>query len=440
LGHAVRTILIRGGLIITERNTFTGDVLTQGERIAEVAARIDAHADQVVDASGLYVLPGLMDTHVHFRDPGGTQKEDFASGTRAALAGGFTAIVDMPNTEPPTATLEALRAKNAIIAPKAQCDYAFWFGATPDNVDVAVQASEDPTVAGLKLYMGSSTGTLLVDQLDATLRHFSAFPKQRPLAVHAEDEAIMRIFAETAGEAHNEHRPPLAAALAVSRAIHLAAFTDRRLHIAHLSTEAELAEVTLAKSRGVHVTCEVAPHHLYLTENDQERWGGRGKVNPPLRSVSDVRALWKGLDMIDLIATDHAPHTQNEKAMGYSAAPSGFPGLETALPLMQKGVVDGKLTLERLVQLMAVGPAALVGAQRKGRLAPGYDADVLLFDPAATWIMDPQSRESRARWSPWEGTKMTGRVERVFLRGQEVVVGGVVRSSPGIGKPLTFMR
>jgi len=433
-------VLIKNGLVVSSTGTQLGDVLMADGRVAAVGPSLH-HPDAVaIDATGQFVMPGLIDIHVHFRDPGGTYKEDFASGTRAALAGGFTTIVDMPNTSPPTASRDALVTKETIAAEKAYCDYGFWFGATPDNVREAATVGTEfgLPVVGLKLYMGSSTGSLLVDDTDPMYRHFATFPRNRLLAVHAEDESVMRLFASLPGNAHNRHRPPLAAALAVTRALHMAHHLGRRIHIAHLSTGAELSEVILARERGTHVTCEVAPHHLYLTEADQERWGSRGKVNPPLRSSDDVESLWAGLQHIDIIATDHAPHTIEEKNAEYQTAPSGLPGLETSLGLMYQGVRAGRLTIERLVHMMSTGPADLISARTKGRIDVGADADIVLFDPQQRWTVEGDRLETRSAWSPWEGTTITGKVSRVFLRGQEMVRDGGVCAVAGTGRPLSL--
>jgi dihydroorotase len=334
----------------------------------------------------------------------------------------------MPNTSPPVTDRATLAQARALAASKAVCDYGFFVGATADN-SAAVSAAEVVTldgIVGLKLYMGSSTGSLLVADLPGQVAHFERYPGL--IAVHAEDEAAVAHFA-----ARGQRRPPLCAALAVSRALALAEQYGRRLHICHISTAHEIALIRDAKSRGVQVTCEVTPHHLFLTTKDETRLGNLGQMNPPLRSQQDVEALWDNLDVIDCIATDHAPHTLAEKRS--PTPPSGVPGLETALPLMLTAarVADSLSSLYEVSRLMAEGPARTFGLFHKGHIAPGYDADLTLVDPTAEWTIGERPFHTKCGWSPFEGRKVRGRVERVFLRGQEVYKSGEILAQPGYG-------
>jgi dihydroorotase (multifunctional complex type) len=375
-----------------------------------------------MDARGLVVFPGLIDPHVHLREPGGEHKENFTTGTRAALAGGFTTVLAMPNTHPPLTDRKALADALRRAASDAACDFGLFAGATGDNVSHVARLDE---VVGLKLYMGSTTGSLLIDNLPGQLAHFESYP--RLIALHAEDEEAVAHFA-----AQGRRRPPLCAVLAVARALSLAEYLRRRIHICHVSTARELALIRDARARGVAVTCEVTPHHLFLTTADDEELGPLGCMNPPLRSRDDLESLWANLDVVDCIATDHAPHTLEEK---HSATPpAGVPGLETALPLLLTAVCQGGLSLCEVAQLMADGPARIFGLARKGRIAPDYDADLTIVDPGAEWTIGEQPLFTKCDWSPFEGHKVKGRVERVFLRGQEVYTRGRVLAQPGYGQ------
>lgn len=419
--------LLHGGRVATADGVSRLDILIEGERIAAVGPDLATSAPtaEIVDVSRLTVLPGLVDVHTHLREPGGEHKEDFLTGTSAALAGGVTTVFAMPNTSPPVTDCETFELAMGRAAAKAVCDYALYVGATPDNAAEAASLSD--RTAGLKMYAGSSTGSLLVDQFDAQLAHFETYPSGRVLAVHAEDEAAVRVYA-----ARGQRRPPVCAALSVSYLLALAAHTGRRLHICHVSTAAELALIREARARGVDVTCEATPHHLFLTLEAEREIGALAVCNPPLREAADVVALWESFDVIDLIATDHAPHTLEEKRS--SAPPSGMPGLETMLPLLLTAVHEGRLTLPDVVRLTATRPAALFGLAQKGRIEPGYDADLTLVDPAARWTLADEGLHTRCDWTPFAGREVVGRVERVYLRGGNVFEGGRVLATPGTGR------
>lgn len=416
--------MIRNGLVVTPESIGRADILIERETIVTVSPDLSAPPDaQTVDASGLLIFPGLIDPHVHLREPGSEHKEDWTTGTRAALAGGFTTVLAMPNTQPPITDQGTLAQAHALAAAKAVCDYGVFIGATADNAEEAAGLQD---AVGLKLYMGSSTGSLLVADLAGQLAHFERYPGV--IAVHAEDEEAVAYFA-----ARGERRPPLCAALAVARALTLAERFGRRLHICHVSTAHEIALIREAKARGVPVTCEVTPHHLFLTAADEAHLGPLGRMNPPLRSPDDVEALWANLDVIDCLATDHAPHTLEEKHG--PNPPAGVPGLETALPLLLTAAHEGRITLHDIARLMAEGPARIFGLARKGRIAPGYDADLTLVDPNTEWVIGEQPLFTKCGWSPFAGHKAKGRVERVFLRGQLAYDAGQVLLPPGSGQP-----
>ncbi len=433
------TTFVRNGLVVTSESVERADVLIEGETIAAVGPDLSAPPGaQVVDADGLLVFPGLIDPHVHLREPGGEHKEDLATGTAAALAGGFTTVLAMPNTSPPITDRETLAQALALAESKAVCDYGLFVGATADN---AAEAATLQDAIGLKLYMGSSTGDLLVADLAGQLTHFERYPGI--IAIHAEDEEAVAYFA-----ARGERRPPLCAALAVARALALAEPFRHRVHICHVSTAQEVALIRDAKARGVPVTCEVTPHHLFLSTEDAGRLGPLGLMNPPLRAQEDVQALWANLDVVDCIATDHAPHTLEEKRG--PTPPAGVPGLETAFVLMlsacrgvprdRPGQAHGRqaqgLPLQAIVRLMAEGPARVFGLKHKGRIAPGYDADLTLVDPDTEWIIGERPLFTKCGWSPFAGHKTKGRVERVFLRGQLAYDAGQVLLKPGSGRLL----
>ncbi len=430
-------MLIRNGVAILMDGPVRLDIHIRSEKIVEMAENLEPEREeQVVDASGLFVLPGFIDSHVHFRDPGATQKEDFLSGTQAALAGGVTTILDMPNTQPSTDSREHLATKAALAAAKAVVDYGLYLGATDTNVEeVASLAGE---AAALKLYMGSSTGSLLVTEFSPIYRHFSTFPHSKPIVVHAEDEQSLKYFGSLGLTDHNQSRPPVSAQIALSRALAIAEKTDRVLHVAHVTTERELELIQEAKRKGVRVTCEVTPLHLFLNEQDQQRLGNFGKVNPPLRSEKDQRALWHHLDRVDTIATDHAPHTREEKNQPYEKAPSGMPGVQTMLPLLLTAASEGKITLEQIVERCVVHPARIFGLHTKGALEIGKDADVVLVNPEQDYEITNEQMLSKCGWTPFAGKKVKGKVEQVFVRGTLAYEHDTCLAKPGNGRSVCY--
>ncbi|HUS14302.1 MAG TPA: amidohydrolase family protein [Chloroflexia bacterium] len=347
-------------------------------------------------------LPGLVDVHVHLREPGSEQKEDFATGTRAALAGGITTVLDMPNNPgAPTITAAALADKRARAAAATCCDIGFHYGATPLNLDTFAEVA--PAVFGLKLYLDHTTGTLLVERLDSLLAICAAWPADKPLLVHAEERTVAAVLGVLATQ-------------------------PRRVHFCHVSLGSEIRMIAAAKERGLPITCEVAPHHLFLSDADLPRLGPYGMMKPPLRTGADVDALWRHLPVIDMIATDHAPHTRAEKESDTPAY--GVPGLQTALPLMLTAVAGSRLTLDRLVELMATTPRRVFGLPE--------DADTYVeVDPLDPWILSDAEQLSKCGWTPFSGMAVRGRICRVVLRGREVVRDGTVRATPGSGRVLT---
>jgi dihydroorotase (multifunctional complex type) len=426
-------VLIKNGWIVKKTTAAPVNILVTDERIVAVGPDVEPPGDaQIVQADGLIVLPGLVDVHVHLREPGDEHKEDLHSGTRAALAGGITTVLAMPNTSPPVTDRATLADVIALADSKAVCDFGFFVGATPDN---AAEAAAVTDAVGLKMYMGSSTGSLLVDDFGGQYTHFKTFPAQRPIFVHAEDETAVRWFAR-----QGQRRPPLCAALETSRALVLAEHLGRYVHICHLSTAHELKLVRAAKARGVRVSCEVAPHHLFLTQTAEWRLGPLAKMNPPLRSPEDRKALWENLDWIDAVASDHAPHTLKEKQVGMADAPAGVPGLETTLPLLLSASSEGQLMLSDVVRLTSSGPASILGLKRKGHIAPGYDADLVLVDLDQQWTISEASLQTKCGWTPFAEWRVKGRVERVYLRGRLAYANGEVLVEPGYGRAVEFDR
>lgn len=419
--------VIRGGTLITPEQVRRADILIVGESISKVAPEIEDPGARVVAADGLHILPGLIDAHVHLRDPGATHKEDWNTGTRAALAGGVTTVLDMPNNPTPATSRAAFEEKRAQAQSKAVCDYGLFAGATANNVQELGQWG----AVGIKVYMGATTGDLLLTDFESLYRHFSS-NLAILIVVHAEDNEALQYFGrELSRSRHSDKRPPIAASLAVARALALAKATGHPLHIAHTSTAGELALVKAAKERGVQVTVEVTPQHLFLSTEDEERLGSLGIVNPPLRSPEDVRALWERQDDWDMVATDHAPHTIEEKQA--AKPPSGMPGLETMLPLLLNAAHAGRLSLHDIPRLTSRGPARVFHLARKGEIAPGYDADLTLVDLNAESVLQ-KPWQTKCNWSPFEGWRVKGTIARVFLRGRQVMANGEISAEAGCGR------
>ncbi len=421
------SVLIRNGLAVLPDGAKKADIALNGcaiEAVGEPASFDPGVFDQVIEADGRAVLPGAIDVHVHFRTPGGAHKEDWETGSLAALAGGVTTVLDMPNTDPPTTDLAALAQKRALAAPLARVHHGFFMGATKDNLDQVLAAEN---IAGLKVYMGSSTGGLLVYEegpLKNIFQHFTG-----TLAVHAEDEQIiqansLKFKGATAPNVHHLIRNALSARRATERAIGLARRFDRQLHICHMSTAEELDLVTAADD--ARITCEVAPHHLVLTEAALDEIGTLAKMNPPLRTEADRAALWRGLaaGRIACVATDHAPHTLKEKMGSYWQAPSGVPGVQHMMPILLDGVSRGVLTLERVAQISAEWPARVYGIENKGRIQAGFDADLCIVDLDRQQTVAVADVVSKCGWTPYEGMTLTGWPETTLLDGRVVYHNG----------------
>lgn len=436
-------LLLRGGTLVTPSGVAVGDVGVAGGRIVDVGALDPASADQVLDCRGLHVLPGLIDSQVHFREPGLEHKEDLGTGTAAAALGGITAIFEMPNTKPNTDTEERLTDKVRRGREKSWVDFAFFIGATNENAPELGRLERLPGCSGVKVFMGSSTGSLLVED-DAMLAEVLRSGTRR-VAIHAEDEMRLRERRHLVdGESATAHLHPVwrddeTALRATQRILRLARRHGRRVHVLHITT-AEEAEL-LARHKDV-ATMEVLPQHLVMHAPDcYDRLGTYAQMNPPIRGERHQRALWEALrrGVVDVIGSDHAPHTREEKDAGYPKSPSGLTGVQTTVPLLLNAVHEGKLTLERLVDLLAHGPQRVFGIASKGRLAVGYDADLTVVDLKKEHVITDDEQASRVGWTPYAGWKLTGFPVRTIVRGRSVMIDGQLQGAPS-GQPVRFLE
>ncbi|HVV84201.1 MAG TPA: dihydroorotase [Kofleriaceae bacterium] len=433
-------LVIEGGILVTPGGHVHADVGVREGRIAAIGDLSGVRTAEILDVGGAHVLPGVIDAQVHFREPGATHKEDLATGTAAAVLGGVTAVLEMPNTDPPTTSAEALADKVERLKGRARCDVGFFIGATPANAADLGQLEGLPGCCGVKVFMGSSTGSLLVAD-DETLAAVFASGRRR-IALHAEDEPRLRARKALAVEgdpaSHPLWRDPETALTATWRALALARRFGRPVHLLHVTT-AEEVEV-LATCKDV-ATFEVLPQHLTLVAPDCYRQlGTRAQMNPPIRDQRHQDALWAAVrnGSCDLIATDHAPHTLEEKARPYPQSPSGMPGVQTMLPIMLDHVAAGRLTLERLVDLVCAGPARVWGLAGKGRLAVGYDADLTVVDLSARRTIRDADMATRSGWTPFDGREVTGWPVATIVRGRIAMRDGQLDGDPH-GRPLRFI-
>jgi len=430
-------LLLTNGIVHTPGGPARIDVGIRDGRIAGLGVAGDA--GEVIDCAGLDILPGVIDSQVHFREPGLEAKEDLESGSRAAVLGGVTAVFEMPNTKPNTDSADAIADKLARAGGRMWCDHAFYVGATSANAERLAELEMLPGTAGVKIFMGASTGDLLVSE-DGELERVLRSGRRR-VAIHAEDEARMnaREGERIAGEpaSHPVWRDDESAMNATRRIIALARKTGRRIHILHVTTPAELEYIAAHKDIA---TCEVTPQHLTLAGEDAyPRLGTHAQMNPPIRSAAHRDGLWRWLaqGVPDVLGSDHAPHTREEKAKPYPASPSGMPGVQTLLPLMLNHVAEGRLTLQRLIDLTSAGPQRVFGLVTKGRIAAGYDADFTVVDLKARWTVEESWLASKCGWSPFTGMTLTGRPVGTIIRGRRVMWEGALASHAG-GRPVRF--
>jgi dihydroorotase len=426
-------LVIRGGQVVTPDAVFGASVAIKDGVVAAVGAdALMPPAREALDARGLHVLPGAIDVHVHFRDPGYPHKEDFASGTAAAAFGGVTTIFDMPNTLPPTGTAAALAAKQKMAAEKAHVDFGL-YGLLGEDTIANVPALVEGGVIGFKLYMGNTFGRIPSPSTGAMLEAFEAVAATgKRISLHAETNSIMerretrlREAGRTDPLAHIASRPAVVAVEAVSRAAILAEWTGARIHVLHISSAEELRPLREAKARGVDITGETGPHYLMLSTDDYARLGGVIRVNPPVREARNQEPLWASLadGTIDLIATDHAPHAIEEKTRNdIWTVDAGFPGVETQMPLMLTAVNAGRLSIYDYVRLAAAAPAKIWGLYpRKGALQPGGDADIAIVDLKREWTIDDAKLQSRSKITPWNGWRVKGLPIHTLVRGRFVM-------------------
>ena len=454
----MRTI-IEGGTIVNEGRTFDGTIIIDDGTITDIVPINTivpiVPIENIINASGCYILPGIIDDHVHFREPGLTEKADIDTESRAAAAGGVTTFFDMPNTKPQTTTLEALEEKFALARQKSHVNYSFFYGATNDNADTFPQL-DIHRIPGIKLFMGSSTGNMLVDRKEALERIFSSTPL--PLMAHCEDTEIINRNMAMAKEEYGDdpsvaHHPEIRSVEAcyesTKLAVELARQYHTRLHIAHLTTAKELEYLTGGQSpcevrltEGLspcEVTAEATVSHLYFSDRDYARLGTRIKCNPAIKSERDREALQQALSdgRITVIGTDHAPHLLSQKEGGCAKAASGMPMIQFSLVTMLELVDRGVLSLERLVELMCHNPARLFEVRQRGFIRPGYRADLVLVRPQSGWTVTPDCIQSKCGWSPMEGHTYLWRVERTLCNGHSVYVNGQV-DTDYIGEEVAF--
>ncbi len=434
-------LVLKNGTVATPWGIVAADVGVRAGRIAAIGALGAAKAAAVRDVKGLHVLPGAIDSQVHFREPGPTHKEDLETGSRAAVLGGVTSVFEMPNTAPPTTTAEALNEKLTRAQGRMWCDHAFYVGATPDNAVSLAQLELMPGAAGVKMFMGSSTGTLLVaddEHVGRVLRH-----GRRRVAVHSEDEDRLnaRKGERIPGDprSHPVWRDAETALLATRRLVGLARKAVRRVHVLHVSTGDEIVYLRAHKDIA---SVETTPNHLTLIAPDcYERLGTYAQMNPPVRDRSHWEAIWNGVreGVVDVLGSDHAPHTREEKDKGYPDTPSGMTGVQTLVPIMLDHVNAGRLSLERFVDLTAHGPQRLFGLATKGRIAVGFDADFTIVDLKAKRTIENKWIASRCGWTPFDGATVTGWPVGAILRGEVVMWDGALNGAAR-GKALQFLE
>ena len=426
-------LLICGGKVVTPQSVVEANVAVKdGTIIAVGVAGAMPQAREMLDASGLYVLPGAIDVHVHFRDPGYPHKEDFASGTAAAAFGGVTTVFDMPNTIPPARTADALAGKHRVAAEKAHVDFGL-YGLLGEDTIEHVPALVEGGVIGFKLYMGNTFGRIPCPSTGAMLEAFEVVvPTGKRISLHAETNSIMErreVRLRGAGRldplAHLASRPAVVAVEAVSRAALLAEWTGARIHILHISSAQELRPLREAKARGVDITGETCPHYIMLSSEDYARFAGTIRVNPPVRGKRNQEPLWEALadGTIDLIATDHAPHSPEEKTRNdIWTVDCGFPGVETQMPLMLTEANAGRFGICDYVRWSAANPARIFGLYpRKGAIQPGSDADITVVDLAREWTIEDAALQSRSKITPWNGRRVKGLPIHTLVRGRFVM-------------------
>ncbi|CAL2081830.1 dihydroorotase [Tenacibaculum sp. 190524A05c] len=441
--------LIKNAKIVNENTVFNGDVLIEGEIIAKIATEITPINDvTVIDAEGKYLIPGMIDDQVHFREPGLTHKANIGTESKAAIAGGITSFIEMPNTVPQATTQELLEDKFEIASKTSYANYSFMFGGTNDNLEELLKTNPK-NVAGIKLFLGSSTGNMLVDNEEVLEKIFSS--TDMIISVHCEDEQTIRnntakFKAEYGDDIPVKYHPIIrseeACYLSSSKAIELAKKTGARLHVFHLSTAKEMElfrnDIPLEEKK---ITAEVCIHHLWFTDADYDKKGTHIKWNPAVKTANDRKALWEALldDRIDVIATDHAPHTLEEKANVYTKAPSGGPLVQHAVIALFEKVKEGVISVEKVVEKMSHNPAKLFQVSKRGFIKEGYFADIVLVDPSSSWEVAKDNVLYKCGWSPFEGEEFSSKITHTFVNGVLMYDNGTFNEEVK-GKRLLFDR
>jgi len=433
--------ILKSGTVINQDGEGVRDIAISNGRIAEIGGLAQASAAEVIDCNGLHILPGVIDTQVHFREPGLSHKEDLETGSRSAVMGGVTAVFEMPNTDPLTVTEAAFTDKLKRGLHRMHCDFAFFIGGTRDNVADLPKLERAPGCAGVKVFIGSSTGALLVEDDESLRRIFEVI--SRRAAFHAEDEYRLNdrkhLRVEGDPRSHPVWRDETAALMATQRLVNLARQAGKRIHVLHISTKQEIEYLSDHKDVA---SCEATPHHLTLAAPDcYDRLGTRAQMNPPVRSADHREGIWRGIEqgIIDVLGSDHAPHTLEEKAKTYPASPAGMTGVQTLVPLMLDHVNAGRLSLARFVDLTSAGPARIYNIARKGRIAAGYDADFTIVDLKRSETITNRWVASRAGWTPYDGMRVTGWPVGTFVRGRRVMWQGEI-VAPSSGEPVRFLE
>ena len=430
--------ILRGAPLVNHNGIALGDIGIRAGRIAHMGSLGGASAGETIDCTGLHILPGVIDSQVHFREPGAVHKEDLESGSRAAVMGGVTAVFEMPNTNPLTISAETLADKVKRGTRRMHCDFAFWVGGTRENVRDIPELERLPGAAGIKVFMGSSTGSLLVED-DAGVAAILGQTRRRA-AFHSEDEYRLneRKNLRIQGDArsHPVWRDEVAALTCTQRLVKIAREQGARIHVLHISTADEMQFLSNHKDVA---SCEVTPHHLTLSADDYAQLGTLLQMNPPVRDKTHRAAIWQGVaqGIADILGSDHAPHTLEEKAKIYPDSPSGMTGVQTLVPIMLDHVNNGRLTLQRFVDLSSAGPARLFGIANKGRMAVGYDADFTIVDMKREQTITNAWIASKSQWTPYDGKKVTGWPIGTFVRGNKVMWQGELVQG-GNGEAVTF--
>ena len=434
------TRILKGGTVVGHDAIGVGDVAVAGGRITAIGDLTGLPAAEVIDCRGLTLLPGVIDSHVHFREPGALEKEDLESGSRAAVLGGVTAIFDMPNTDPLTTSAATFADKLARAQRRMHCDFAFYIGATHENTPQLGELERLPACAGVKVVMGSSFATLLVED-DAGVRNILNVINRRA-AFHSEDEYRLRerIGLRIAGDVHSHAvwRDDQCALMCTQRLIALARDTGKHVHVVHVSTA---QEIDLLGANKDIATVEVTPHHLTLAAPDcYDRLGTRAQINPPIRDAAHCAGLWRGIaeGVVNVIGSDHGPQLLADKAKPYPASQPGMPGVQTLVPIMLDHVNAGRLSLARLADLTSAGPARVFGIAGKGRIAVGYDADLTIVDLKRQETITDSWIASRVGWTPYDGMRVTGWPVGTFVRGHRVMWDGAL-VTPAQGEAVRFV-